>query len=622
MIVCAKSSKFGQRGQKIAPKMLILHRKTFLYGMDISYFSAAPWIWLVAVIEYISLNKRFGLLGLIRTMCLYALTSCVALLPMALAGHSPEPSQMWFAAGAAFLFQLPWPVLFRITRGRRERSFRHYADAAVSMLFFGVLCTLLLLGGPFAWLVGPLELLLLTTVVIQVTFFALYGTCMDANGYRLMTQTNTNEVIEFIKYYPWWMSTGLIVIIVLITGASIWLDLPAAAMPPAGPAFLVGGAGLLCVLVMCVGGRRSLLSRSGFVSFMIEKAETSEILGRYPEHRDIRRSSINVEPAGEPYDGPSTIMLVIGESANRDYMSAFRDDMDHDTTPWLNAMRRNDTRHMLIYPNAYSCGMHTFMALEEALTEKNQHHGINFSHATNILDIARAAGRRVHWYSNQGHLGASLSQVSVIADEADEARWTEQHPGMPPLDSELLQMLDGVDPQADNLVVVHLKGNHFSFENRYPAEFARWQGAPGSDHITATYHNSMLYVDDILRRLFESAKSRLNLKAMVYCSDHAIIPDAHRAPVFSGFGDVRIPLAVWTSDDFIARHPERYEALQANRGKYWTNDFLFDLMCGLMDVDTPRSLHENSLAHNEYRHRRETLTVLRGTVRLSDDRTA
>ena len=107
---------------------------------------------------------------------------------------------------------------------------------------------------------------------------------------------------------------------------------------------------------------------------------------------------------------------------------------------------------------------------------------------------------------------------------------------------------------------------------------------------------------------------------MVYCSDHAIIPDCHRAPTFTGFGDVRIPLAVWTSEDFITAHPDRHAALQANTGRYWTNDFLYDLVCGLMDLRSPRFNTANSLAHREYAHTRESLTILGGTIAIADDK--
>ena len=66
-------------------------------------------------------------------------------------------------------------------------------------------------------------------------------------------------------------------------------------------------------------------------------------------------------------------MMVIGESASRDYMSAFTP-MEHDTTPWMRRMAE-DNRHTILFPNAYSCAMHTVQSLEKALTEYNQYNG-------------------------------------------------------------------------------------------------------------------------------------------------------------------------------------------------------------------------------------------------------
>ena len=380
-----------------------------------------------------------------------------------------------------------------------------------------------------------------------------------------------------------------------------------------------GGVLALCTALLLVGRRRSVLARSGFASFYMAKLDNTRRLQAYPTARARRRKGIDAVAQGSPYPGPSTIVLVIGESANRDYMSSFAPHLKRDTTPWLRACHEDDPKHWMLFPNAYSCGMHTFMALEQGLTEANQTAPDGFVNAASIVDMARAAGRRVHWYSNQGHLGASLSQVSVVADEADETLWTQQKPGLPPYDTELLPFLDRVDPTKDNLVVLHLKGNHFSFENRYPADEAVWKPDGDGDSIT-TYMNSIHYVDALLRQVWERASQRLNMKAMVYCSDHAIIPDCHRAPTFTGFGDVRIPLAVWTSEDFITAHPDRHAALQANTGRYWTNDFLYDLVCGLMDLRSPRFNTANSLAHREYAHTRESLTILGGTIAIADDK--
>jgi len=586
--------------------------------MDLSYLLASPVIWAVGVVEYVLLSRGRSTCRLARTAALHAVAAVAAMMPMAVAGRTPAAAPLVFAAATAFIYQLTYPTLYFISNRRRTTAFSNSADAATGMCAFGLLSALLLMGRPFAWLAGPIELILMATVVVQCAYFAMYGCCMDAYGFRLMTQTNTNEVIEFIRYYPLWATLSVALALAAILCASVWINLPSAAILPVATKLEVAAAAAACVFVATWGGRHSAVARSGFVSLYISKLDNTHRLKNYAVHRAERKQGIDITPVGKSYDGPSTIILVIGESANRDYMSAFVPQLNRDTTPWLNAMHRDDARHWMLFPHAYSCGMHTFVALEQGLTEKNQFYDADFVTASSIVDIAHAAGRRVHWYSNQGHLGASLSQVSVIADESDEALWTVQKPGLPPYDMELLDYLDRVDPNTDNLVVLHLKGNHFSFENRYPAEAATWQ-ADGSEDTRTTYMNSIRYVDDFLRRVWKTGRERLNLKAMVYCSDHAIIPEKHRAPTFTGFGDIRIPLAVWTSDDFIAAHPERHAALQSNISKYWTNDFLYDLMCGIMDVDSPRFNPSNSLAHASYAYTREDLMVLGGSVSLTDD---
>ena len=69
-------------------------------------------------------------------------------------------------------------------------------------------------------------------------------------------------------------------------------------------------------------------------------------------------------------------------------------------------MAEADPAHFMLFPNAYSCALYTVATLEKALTEFNQYNGKNFNEACTVVDIAHALGYRVHWYSNQGHLGA------------------------------------------------------------------------------------------------------------------------------------------------------------------------------------------------------------------------
>lgn len=314
------------------------------------------------------------------------------MLPIALAGHAPAARPLAFAIATSFLYQLSYPLLHRISPVRTPTEEQYPADAAVGMCLFGFLSGLLLIGGPFAWPVGPVEVFMLAAIVVQITYFVMYGHCIDAYGFRLMTQTNTNEVIEFIRYYPLWASIMVALALAGIFAASVWVNLPAHRMHGTEEALGGGLAALLCLSFMAAPARRSLLASSGFVSLCIAKAENTRRLRLYPSAGPEREQGIKARLLGKKYEGPSTIVLVVGESANRDYMSAFVHGLDRDTTPWMNAMRLVDSRHWMMFPRAYSCGMHTFVSLEQGLTEKNQFNDADFVTASSIVDMAHAAG--------------------------------------------------------------------------------------------------------------------------------------------------------------------------------------------------------------------------------------
>lgn len=70
--------------------------------------------------------------------------------------------------------------------------------------------------------------------------------------------------------------------------------------------------------------------------------------------------------------------------------------------------------------------MVTVNSLERALTECNQYNDKEFFDSVSIVDMAHKLGYKVHWYSNQGHLGAFDTPVTLVADTSDVARWTDQ----------------------------------------------------------------------------------------------------------------------------------------------------------------------------------------------------
>ena len=83
---------------------------------------------------------------------------------------------------------------------------------------------------------------------------------------------------------------------------------------------------------------------------------------------------------------------------------------------------------------------------------------------------------------------------------------------------------------------------------------------------------------------------------MVYFSDHATIPDKRRSSNFDGFATVRIPMFVYLADSYIKKYPDTAIALKNNTLKYFTNDLIYELMCGIFNIQSNHYDEENSIA--------------------------
>ena len=231
-------------------------------------------------------------------------------------------------------------------------------------------------------------------------------------------------------------------------------------------------------------------------------------------------------------DEPGVYFLVIGESQNRLHMSAYG--YERDTTPWLSDQLRNP--NFIIYDNAYSCHTHTVPVITYALTAKNQYNSIKLENAVSIIEVAKAAGYHTVWLSNQVRYSAWDTPITVIAAESDEQYWINKNVGETTrtnyFDGQLVNTLSEVHPSSKTLIVIHLMGNHGSYEDRYPSSYNNYHGGNKTiDH----YDNSIRYNDYVVSQLYEKAKTFPNFKAFIYFSDHTDAIDQNLAHDASNF---------------------------------------------------------------------------------------
>lgn len=126
------------------------------------------------------------------------------------------------------------------------------------------------------------------------------------------------------------------------------------------------------------------------------------------------------------------IVLVIGESANRDYMGVYG--YERNNTPWMNNMVEDS--NTILFDKAYTSYRLTNKALAYLLTEKNQYDNKELYSAINLIDVLKAAGYTTYWFSTQGNVSNYREVYNVIAQKADYTKFDNEA-----MDGKLLQYL-------------------------------------------------------------------------------------------------------------------------------------------------------------------------------------
>lgn len=574
-------------------------------------------MWAVAFAIYMLCNKGLSHIARGQQFRRYMLASACAMVPAVATRLDLMQPAVLMALATSVAWMVTYPLLYHLTNRRSATGYDHQIDIAFGIYMFGMLTGLLaILPSPAA--VWPAEYLLIMVPLAHWVYYIVCKSCINVSGMKMLQETHYNEIIEFLRSYHPLKVAAVAVAVAAVGAVCMAANVCSGFHGGTGgiPQRIVAAAATLFMAVYMFKPGHGLFVRTGLCGLYKAVKEYVRSNSSYAADVQKRMAGLEAGLLRAAGDRPSTVMLVIGESASRDFMSAFTD-MPVDTTPWMRAMKE-DREHCILFPNAYSCDVQTVPTLEKALTECNQYDGGQFHTSCSIVDVAHKLGWRVHWYSNQGHLGAADTPITLVAETADVAKWTNQELNRVQYDESLIEFLDEVDPTVNNLVVLHLKGSHFNFENRFPKAMRQW-GKDGDDDDIVSYNNSIYYTDTVMRRFFDYGRSRLNMQAMIYFSDHGCVPDRHRLPNFGGFGDTRIPLMVWMADGYIEKHPDRAGALRANSGRYWTNDLAYDLVCGIMDIRSNRFNEYNSLASRGYRYTRDMLFTMSGQIRISDD---
>ncbi|UXH76599.1 phosphoethanolamine transferase [Roseateles amylovorans] len=263
--------------------------------------------------------------------------------------------------------------------------------------------------------------------------------------------------------------------------------------------------------------------------------------------------------------GPSTVVLVLTDSVNRDNMSLYG--YGRDTTPQLTALSREEAGRWLTLRHAWSVEPGTVASLSGIFSFGARDQDDPVGHSQHILALARAAGYRVWWMSNHDDVAIDQQHAQL----ADTVEMINREPGRSTssLDGELLDCLEEalVDAAPRKLIVVHLLGAHPHYRLRAPSAMRPFD--EGGDAVEAqmekagrpvwlrelrqTYDAALRYHDGVVAetaRLTRRHAPAGGQAAWMFLSDHGqevghdIVHAGHSPGTAAGY---RVPMLLWRS---------------------------------------------------------------------------
>lgn len=456
----------------------------------------------------------------------------------------------------------------------------------------------------FAFIIA---LILSIPSIIYLIYFSYTFSYFDTEALLAVLQTTKGEALGYIQeQHNFWQ---YFIIIAFFTAAFIFAkNIALLELKERNKGFYLC---IFAVLIFCAMLGKKVYEGNIFHSFYTNINLFLKDLKEFRQNENVRINSAQNISIKEQN---ATFVIVIGESANKNNMSLYG--YERTTTPRLDALSKDE--NFIKFTAAYSAHTHTTQTLTYALSAKNQYNDLELSKAITIIELAKLAGFKTAWISNQAKYGMWGSPLANIASSADYSVFLNENDHDNKLDELLLPELEkykNLAKSPKNLIIIHTIGSHVRYADRYPNAFATF-GLQSVDK----YDNSVLYSDFIITEILKSAKKFDNFAGMLYFSDHAedLSGLMHDSNQFR-FGMTYIPFIAYFAPEFSAKNTDLISALKAHQNSTWTNDLLFNLLSSLLGIKSSLDEPNNDISSEFYDANKSRFKTLYGKKFLSED---
>jgi len=417
-------------------------------------------------------------------------------------------------------------------------------------------------------------------------YFLVYGQEFSQSVIFIMFESNINESREYlIQYFAWWMLPAFAAY--GLGGWLLWRKVRPVYLSRPGAWF---AAALAVFIAVGYPALRQFSKherwQDGLDNFAqrIEAATPWQLVVGYKNYREqltnmqaMLDENASIPPLVNLQDAhagqPATLVLVIGESTNRQRMSLYG--YSRETTPELDALRDQ----LQVFDNVVTPRPYTIEALQQVLTFADQEHPELYLTTPSVINLMKQAGYKTYWITNQQTMTKRNTMLTTFSEQADEQVYlnNNREQNARQYDGDVLAPFAKVlaDATPRKFIVVHLLGTHMSYQYRYPPEFERFtdrNGAP--DNVTDdqlptynSYDNAVLYNDHVVASLIKDLSGAQANSMLLYLSDHgeavfdAPKPDvlgrneaAPTSPMYT------VPFILWSSPQWQGQTPRDFTA--------------------------------------------------------------
>lgn len=432
-------------------------------------------------------------------------------------------------------------------------------------------------------LAAVIGVVLFASSVTGLTYFLIYGQEFSQSVIFIMFESNMAESREYLTHY---FSVSIVVAVVAyaVVGWLLWRKVRPVHLPRKASA-------LVCVMLFAAAvgypAARQYFKRATLELAVAKFEENIEaaapwqmVVGYHQYQQQLSTMSkmladralipplqhFSDEHAGQP----STLVLVIGESTNRQRMSLYG--YPRSTTPNLDKMRDSlDVFDHVVTPRPY-----TIEALEQILTFADQQHPDLYLSTPTLISMMKQAGYKTYWITNQQTMTKRNTMLTTFSKQADEQIYLNNNRDQnetSQYDGDVLEPFSKVlaDDATRKLIVVHLLGTHMSYHYRYPDSFNHFTDSTGAPaNVTAgqlpvynSYDNAVRYNDYVVSSLIQRFSGTNPNGFLVYLSDHGESVYDPVAPNVLGRNEAAPTTPMYTVPFIVWRSPRWKEQSQA-----------------------------------------------------------